>query len=252
MFLRTRFQFIVGLVLSMLSAKIYAGTPFSNTVPILMYHHLRVYNKTQPKHDSLLSVSPQKLEEQLMWLKTNGYQTIAPKDLLADTFAVAKPIILTFDDGYKDAYTVAFPLLKKYGYRGVFYIIVNQVGYLDYLTWPQILEMQQGGMVFGAHTLSHADLRSLSKEKLAIEVGQSKNILEEKLGQKITDFCYPYGRFNKRMAVTLKEAGYQTAMAATMETAKEKLDFFQLPRFMVQNKTVLGKILQAEPKQPSP
>src|SRR5665647_414113 len=116
-------------------------------------------------------------DRQIVWLKENGYQSVAPHFFETPQTLSSRPIVLTFDDGYQDAYDTAFPILKKYQMTGMFYLIVNKVGTPGYLTWDEIAWMQEEGMSFGSHTLSHPDLRKLSKIDLEKELRESKKIL---------------------------------------------------------------------------
>ena len=134
------------------------------TVPILMYHYA-----SQPPPDADvyrrdLSVSPVQFESHLKYLADNGYRTITLDDLL---YALAhgrelpaRPVILTFDDGYADNYTNAFPLLEKYDMMAHFFVISDFVNQErpGYMTWPQIEEMAAAGQRFGSHSRDHPSL----------------------------------------------------------------------------------------------
>ena len=157
----------------------------------------------------------------------------------------AKPIILTFDDGYQDAFDSAFLLLQKYQLAGMFYLIVNKIGTPGYLSWEEISEMQKAGMSFGSHTLTHPDLRKLSAASLEKEIQESKTILEQKLGQQITDFCYPSGKYDDAVLQELKKANYQTAVTTNSGISHLKDDPFLLKRLRITEKTDIQAILSA-------
>jgi len=117
-------------------------------------------------------VSPSRFESHLKYLKENGYQAITLDELL-DFLATGKslpekPVVLTFDDGYADNYTNAFPLLQKYGMTGHFFIITDFVNEqrVEYMTWPQIEEMSAAGQRFGSHSRNHPDLKGKSTDYL--------------------------------------------------------------------------------------
>jgi hypothetical protein len=204
------------------------------TVPILMYHYIRV----APVGDTMgqdLSVTPTLFDSQVKWFSDNGYATIKMSDL-ADTDKKAislaisqkkKPIVFTFDDGYDDAYTQAMPILQKYGFTGTFYIIRNYVGKPEYLTKAQIDKMSDAGMEIGSHTLSHPDLKTASEET------QRKQIFESK--EQSTSFCYPAGKFSDLTVSLVKEALYTTAVTTVEAVSSEKSDLFKLPRVRVKN-----------------
>jgi peptidoglycan/xylan/chitin deacetylase (PgdA/CDA1 family) len=155
---------------------------------IMVYHHIR-------DQKGQWSLSPEKFEEQLTYLAANGFHTITMDTYLSaqgnGTPLPDKPIVLTFDDGYADAYENAFPLLKKYGMIGTFYVITGQVGSPGSLTWDQIVEMQHAGMEFGAHTVHHPFLTRLPPLGAFLEILQSRLDLEAHLGVPITTFAYP-------------------------------------------------------------
>jgi len=111
-------------------------------VTILMYHYIRDYTDSSDPIGVNLSVSPNTFDQQMKWLKDHNYQSFGINELdkIAQADPNVKPVIITFDDGYQDAYQNAFPILKKYGFKGVFYIIAGSVGDSAYMTWDQIKE----------------------------------------------------------------------------------------------------------------
>ncbi len=214
-----------------------------STIPIFMYHYIRAYSNSADPIGENLSVSPQKFEEQLARLKANGYETVAPNFFKNPKVLEPKPIILTFDDGYQDAYDSAFGLLQKYQMTGVFYLIVAKIGTPGYLTWEEILKMQASGMTFGSHTLTHPDLRNLTPANLEKEIKESREILIQKLGQEITDFCYPSGKYTDAVLAEVKKDGYTTAMTTNSGISSLKDNPFSLKRLRITEKTSLQVIL---------
>ena len=145
-----------------------------SAIPIFMYHYIRDYSNPNDPIGVNLSVSPEKFEEHLAWIKERGYQTVFTNFFKNQKPISLKPIILTFDDGYQDAYDNAFPILQKYQMAGMFYLIVNKIGTPGYLTWNEIVEMQKAGMSFGSHTLTHSNLKNLSPANIEREIKGSK------------------------------------------------------------------------------
>lgn len=223
-----------------------------NNVPILMYHYIRDINDPNDKIGTNLSVSPTIFDSQLKWLKENGYQTVGfdyllnPYDLRLITYDLQfKPIILTFDDGYIDAYTKAFPILKKYNFTAIFYITTSFVEKDNYLTWQQINELSNNSMNIGSHTQDHPDLSKTTLAKTENEISQSKNIIEEKINKKIYDFCYPSGKYNNDIINLLIKYGYKTATTTKSGIYDSNINsLFEIPRLRITNQTDLGKILQ--------
>lgn len=113
----------------------------------------------------------------------------------SDSALPKKPVVISFDDGYEDAYAAALPLLKKYDFKGSFAIITGKVGTPDYMTWEHIKTLARGGMEILSHTISHSDLRLISDKKLEEELAGSKKILQDKLGVQIDGLVYPSGQY---------------------------------------------------------
>lgn len=215
-----------------------------STLPIFMYHYIRDYANPSDPIGENLSVSPKRFEEQIAWLKENGYQSVPMSFFAAPQPISFKPVVLTFDDGYQDAYDAAFPILKKYQMIGVFYLIVNKIGTPGYLTWDEIMQMQTEGMSFGSHTLSHPDLRSLSRINLHKELEESKKILEQKLGKEITDFCYPSGKYDDAVLKELQSDSYQTAVTTHPGILNLKDNPFLLKRLRITENTNIRAIVE--------
>lgn len=173
--------------------------PVQVHVPIMMYHYI----SNTPANNLLklsLTVKPTLFSAQLDYLKQQGYQTITFNQLFDALYyggpLPKKPIILSFDDGYEDAYQVALPILKAHGYSGMFYIITGKVGWQGYMNWNQLHSLYASGMQIGSHTVHHLDLgiEYTDSPRLAQqEVQQSQTTLEQKLGILIQQFCYPSG-----------------------------------------------------------
>lgn len=186
-------------------------------IPIFVYHSVRPHVLGESKSQDLFDITPELFEQQLIYLRDNGYIAITTKDLFTDpvtgkvvTYS-KKPVMLTFDDGWKNQYEYAFPLLKKYNVKAVFYIYIEPLGAPSFLTWEEIKEMKDSGMVIGSHTITHPLLKKLSDEQLRHEIVDSKKILEKHLGTIIEDFASPYGYSNDRIVAVIKDAGYRTA-----------------------------------------
>ena len=168
-------------------------------VPILMYHHISDIVPTTILGSSL-TVTPTAFSKQLDYLKQQGYHTITFNQLFDALYYGGPlphhPIILTFDDGYDDAFHFALPILQAHGYTGMFYIITGKVGWVSYLNWQQISNILAGGMQIGSHTVHHVDMGSLVLYSTALaqhELQASQAALQNHLGITIQQFCYPSG-----------------------------------------------------------
>lgn len=213
-------------------------------IPILTYHYIRPLPGDDDRLGQNLSVSPEQFEKQIKYLSDNGYKAMTFDDLRANNIP-DKPVILTFDDGYRDAYSDAFPVLKKYNFNAVFYIITGFVGQERYLTWAMMKEMSRAGMVFGSHSVSHPDLgkEDIEDEKVEYELSESKEILTEQLGKEIKDFCYPSGQANTKTVTAVYKAGYKTAVSTQIDFAKKGDYLLWLPRLRIKNDTNMLKIM---------
>jgi len=168
-------------------------------VPILMYHHISPILPPTILGISL-TITPQAFGKQLDYLKRQGYHTITFNQLFDALYyggpLPRHPIILTFDDGYDDAYKFALPILQAHGYTGMFYIITGKVGWAAYLNWQQIHTMLAAGMQIGSHTIHHVNMGSLVLYSTALaqhELQASQAALQNHLGIPIQQFCYPSG-----------------------------------------------------------
>lgn len=216
-------------------------------VPILMYHHIADPRPGAGAVERDLSVSPARFEEQLRYLREAGYQTITMNDLVCHLTMGSplpeKPIILTFDDGYRDLYANAFPLLKAYGYTGTIYIITDFVdrGIERYLTWPQIEEMAAAGIEFGAHSRDHADLRGKPNDFLVWQILGSKQTLEAHLQAPVRAFSFPSGSYDENTITVLRSAQYWSAVTSKQGATHPASGLFTLSRIRVRGSDTLGK-----------
>jgi len=217
----------------------------STTVPVLMYHYIRVNPNQDDKVGFRLSVSPQNFAAQMNYLAQQGYHTISLDDLGGFFFSHAslpsKPIIFTFDDGYSDFYTAAYPILKSHGFKAVSFVITGFVGIPGFLTWSQIDEMKSSGLVFfGSHTVHHLSLPSIAFDKIQSELTQSKKELEQHLGYPINWMAYPYGSVNKAVVDTALQSGYVGAFGTNRGTYQSTDFIYTLPRIRIGGGDTLG------------
>ncbi len=208
----------------------------STSVPILMYHYIG--NNPNPKDTARnsLSVSPNKFEEQMNYLAQNGYTPISLDTLYGifnkKTQSPAKPVVLTFDDGYIDFYTTAFPILRRFNFHAVEFIPTGLIGGGYYMNWNQIKEIAQSGLVtFEAHTVSHPNLVPLSPSNLLKQLSDSKNILQSKTGYQVNFIAYPYGASNTSVQAAAQKAGYLGGLGTWFGRASGL--GFNLPRIRI-------------------
>lgn len=174
-------------------------------VPVLMYHHI------SDQGDSRFFVRPRQLEEQLQWLKQQGYASITPVDLYKAAYRElplpAKPVMLTIDDGNPSTMTFK-KLLDEYGFRGVYFL----PSYTE-LSDEQIRDLAVSGEVCG-HTVKHPHLAELSEDAQRSQIVDNKKWLEEIIRAPVTCFAYPFGSFNEVTDDLVADSGYLIAFNA--------------------------------------
>jgi peptidoglycan/xylan/chitin deacetylase (PgdA/CDA1 family) len=224
--------------LLVLAAFVAAGSWFFSkqyAVPILMYHSV---NPVSDRERNRLIVPVEIFDRQMRFLKEHNYNVVSLDSLIplleAKKKIPPKTVAITFDDGYKDNYTYAFPILKKYQLPATNFIIVQEVGRSqdDRLSWKQIKEMQDSGLIkIGSHSIGPDPLYKMKTEQeLRRQIFDSKKILEEKLECKVFAFSYPEGMFDLHMRELVKEAGYKMAVATKPGKEFANNDLFALKR----------------------
>ena len=208
------------------------------TVPILMYHYVR----TPPsmKSDWLgfkLSVSPADFRAQMDWLALHGFHAVDFNDVRAYFGGrqplPANPIVITFDDGYADLYTTAYPVLAAHGFKAVAYIVSGFVGRSHYVNAAQVVQMDQNGIEIASHTVDHANLARSSNASTMRELVDSKRALENLIGHPVLDFAYPSGQFNAQSVVAVQRAGYDTAVTTLLSVDHSVSDRYLWTRVRV-------------------
>jgi peptidoglycan/xylan/chitin deacetylase (PgdA/CDA1 family) len=215
-------------------------------VPILMYHYVDEEPPPAGPYAADLTVKTENFEAQMVYLFTNDYSTIS----LADAYlAMAglkelppKPVVLTFDDGGADNYEVAFPILKEFGFTATFFIITGPAGRgkEGQMTWDQLREMAAAGMSVQSHTVSHPDLRGVSKARLETELVDSRQAIAAAIGEPSYVLCYPAGAYNARVIEAARAAGYVMAVATDKGSGFEPAGVFELKRRRVGPFTTLA------------
>ncbi|MGB8647919.1 MAG: polysaccharide deacetylase family protein [Anaerolineae bacterium] len=201
------------------------GTPFFSPplpgqaarIPILMYHHLAPLGPNPSQTSRDWTVSPDSFTAQLDYLVAQGYHTITFVQLVAffqGQPLPTHPIILTFDDGWIDDYTVAFPALHARRMIGTFFVPTQyaDAGGKTLINWAQVQEMDAAGMEFGGHTINHADLKKVSSEEATRQLQNSKYKMEQKLGHSTIAFAYPFGSYNAETLALVRQSGYRAAV----------------------------------------
>jgi peptidoglycan/xylan/chitin deacetylase (PgdA/CDA1 family) len=185
-------------------------------VPILCYHQVRDWKPTDSKISKDYIMPPANLRDELRMLHDSGYHTILPDQLYAylTTGAAlpARPIMLTFDDTDEDQYSIAFPELKKYGFKAVFFIMTVSLNRAPhYMSKEQVKELFDAGNVIGSHTWDHHNVKKYQGTDWAIQIDKPTKQLESITGKPIRYFAYPFGLWNRQAIPELKKRGFIAA-----------------------------------------
>jgi len=221
--------------------------PKAATVPILLYHRIAI-----SPINSRYYVTPANFEAQIQLLHGWEYQAISTGMLVRALTQGAelppRPVIITFDDGHLDNYTAAFPIMQKYGFTGILYLVSNYLGVDEYLDVEQVQQMHQAGWEVGSHSIHHLDITRLKPDAQRQEVVDSRKRLEAALGIPVETFAYPFGEYNRAAIGYVKFAGYSAGMNATGYTADQySNNLYALQRLEVKGQDDLNSFVRLLP-----
>jgi peptidoglycan/xylan/chitin deacetylase (PgdA/CDA1 family) len=219
-------------------------------LPILMYHSIS--DDPEPGFAPYYKVctSPRRFSEHLQWLADLGCRGVTLSEGLAwladeprSPLTSPPPVAITFDDGFRDFTTTAFPALQRHGFSATMYLPTAFIGDAprrfkdrDCMIWADVRELHQAGVEFGSHTVSHPKLVELAWPAIATELCDSKTMIEQKLGILVDSFAYPYAfpqdnrPFSARFRMELVAAGYRTSVTTAIGGARIGSDLLCLPR----------------------
>jgi peptidoglycan/xylan/chitin deacetylase (PgdA/CDA1 family) len=187
-------------------------------VPILMYHRIDALLPTLPAITRSLTVDPKTFAQQMNWLVAHHRHTITQRQLFAalmnGKWLPAHPVMITFDDGYRDVYARALPILRRHRLRATEYVITDRISGPDpsFLDWQMLRWLERSGVTVGSHTVSHVDLTSLDDRAVLAELVHSRQLLEQHLGHPVQWLSYPGGSENARVVALARRAGYVLAV----------------------------------------
>ena len=214
----------------------------SISVPILTYHNF------DPSVPGSMTISTSKFEEQLKWIKDNGYTVIPLKDLVSylegkTSSLPAKPVVITVDDGKKSVYTYMLPIVRKNNIPITLFIYPSAISNASYaLTWEQLQELQKTGLFdVQGHTYWHPNFNK-DKKRLSdadyvkfvnTQLVKSKQVLEEKLNIKVTLLAWPFGIYNDYLEQQATLAGYEMAFSIDNRPASRSEKTMAQPRYLL-------------------
>jgi len=210
------------------------------TVPILTYH-----NFSETKQD-LMMVRKDSFEQQMNYLASNGYTVITLDDffdfLEFRKQLPKKAVVITFDDGWQGVYTIALPILKKYGFSATLFVYTDLInGSKKTLSWSQLAELDREGVDIQGHTKTHRNLSKIKNEEslasyvrdVENEITASTRIIKEKLNKDVKYLAYPYGDTNNLIVAFLKKKGYRGAFTVKRDANPFFMDHYTLNRSMI-------------------
>jgi peptidoglycan/xylan/chitin deacetylase (PgdA/CDA1 family) len=207
------------------------SVPFAPQIPILLYHSIA--DRTGDPY----AVSPARFAAEMAHLRKAGYHPLHFAELTgwpAGLPLPAKPIVITLDDGYEDNYTEAYPVLQKNGLKAVIFAITGFVSKEDRLTWSQMRDMQDSGLIeIGSHTVTHPNLTKLPPDERTREVTDSKAELERQLKVPVRAFAYPYGFYDRETTEAVRKAGYLFAVTGEHGPADVRQGLLTLHRIAI-------------------
>lgn len=217
-------------------------------VPVLMYHRIDRLTSVLAPITRALTVSPPRFADEMEWLRDHGFHAISQLqlfDALEHGAALPpKPVLITFDDGYRDVLWNAAPVLARLHMRATAYVITGRLSGPDtsFLTWPELRRLEGFGVEIGSHTVHHRELTMLSDAEAAFELAASRQALERHLGHPVQWFAYPEGAEDAHAASLVAAAGYVlavTTQGGRLQRADEPL---ALHRYEIQGTTTVGEL----------
>lgn len=198
-------------------------------LPILMYHSISEGNR--------LRVPREEFRSQMAWLRENGYYTLSPEEaflvLTENRMPSEKCVWLTFDDGYTDNFTEAFPIIKENDMKATVFMIGKSIDKGHHLTENQMMEMSRNGISIESHTINHLELNRMTAEQQEAEMVQSKELFDRILDQDTTVLSYPVGRYNEETLRLSEEAGYKMAVTTEPGGASREQGMYALHRVRI-------------------
>jgi peptidoglycan/xylan/chitin deacetylase (PgdA/CDA1 family) len=209
-----------------------AASPNYKQIPVLCYHNIKI----NPGKEDLLRIDVARFDEQMEFLYKSGYHTISPdqlyRHLTLGTSLPANPIMISFDDSHEEQFSIAKPILDKYGFKGVFFIMTVCINKPKYLTAMQIKELSREGHAIENHTWDHQKMTLLHGKSWEQEIDKPKERLEKITGTPIEYFAYPYGLWDETAIMEWKRRNIKAAFQLSGRLSKSE-SLYTIRRIMV-------------------
>ena len=221
-------------------------------LPILTYHGL----EEASGRNGLYTLRRSQFEAQMTYLSEQNFRTISLETMVKWILGESIPpksIVITFDDGLSSDFSIALPILKRYGFTATFFVNPGRVGKEGYVTVEELQKMKEAGMGIGSHGLDHVFLTRLEGEALRDQVAGSKKRLQELLHEPISFFSVPRGRYNRNVLASVQNAGYRLACTSDIGVNSRSTDPFRLRRWAMKRSYTLEdfvSVIEGRPRRP--
>jgi peptidoglycan/xylan/chitin deacetylase (PgdA/CDA1 family) len=206
-------------------------------VPVLTYHRVHSYESERVKSIPDLTVEPDVFERSIAAIKRRGFHSVTNRQVYDALFKgrslPPKPVLITVDDGYRDAVTTILPVLRQHGMTATFFVITGRLGGDEYLTKEDVRGLEAAGMDIGGHTSSHRDLTTVPQTELRRETAGARRTLARILGHPVYFFAYPFGRHSANVVAAVRRAGYSVAFTTESGTRLSSTAALRQPRIHV-------------------
>jgi peptidoglycan/xylan/chitin deacetylase (PgdA/CDA1 family)/SAM-dependent methyltransferase len=217
----------------------------AESFPVLMYHRIA---SDGPADLARYRTTPEAFTQQMRWLRKHGYHAVTSADLvhhLADGRPLqGRPVLLSFDDGYRDFHDTAWPILRAHDFTAEVMVVTDRVGgTADWdagygppaplMGWPEIQALAAAGIRFGSHMASHSHMAELSSREIALEAARSRALIERALGEPCLSIAAPFGEASDRFVRLAQGCGYQVGFTVDPGIAWLANDPLRLPRIEV-------------------
>jgi peptidoglycan/xylan/chitin deacetylase (PgdA/CDA1 family) len=237
---------IVATTADMASPPLEGRHDTAGQLPILMYHRIA---DDGPASLAPYRTAPAAFAAQMRWLRDRGFHAITSSDLVRHWLAgrpfEGRPVLITFDDGYRDFHDVAWPILQAEGLTAEVLVVTDLVGGTaewdagegqpaPLMDWAQIRSLAEAGVHFGSHMATHRHLASLSSREIVLEAARSRAMLEGRLDRTCVSVAAPFGEADDSFARIAAHCGYQVGFTVEPGRAGLGHDLLRLPRIEVQ------------------
>ena len=201
-------------------------------LPILGYHRVGGV-----RGDHVPTISADTFERQLAFLARHHYQVVDLHEVVdcldRGRALPRRSLAITFDDGYEETYTIAWPLLKRFGFPATVFVTPGEVGLQGFVTWEQVTAMAADGITIGNHTMHHSYLPLVTEERLGEELVDSKRMIEDRIARRVEFISYPVGGFTPQAQEVIRQAGYRAACTTNRAVSRAGIDRYALRRIKV-------------------